>query len=357
MSTTLSSSATRATSGFIVAKTSIDNSSVVVTDQAFGTSWAQYQGDSVELTRGIPSDSVHYSIFSPPFAALYTFSASERDMGNARSDSEFYEHFQFLIKELYRVTVPGRLLSFHCMDIPSMKERDGVIGLKDFPGDLIRMFQAQGFIYHSRVAIWKDPLIEATRTKAIGLMHKQVLKDSAMSRQGLPDYLITMRKPGTNPEPVSRPKGFTEFIGEDEPKAPKKEPTIRSADIEKYLGQTSDDPVYSHQVWRRYASPVWLDINQSRTLQKESAREEKDERHICPLQLDVIDRALELWTNPNDVVLDPFAGIGSTGYVALERGRKFIGCELKPSYWKQACANLKNAENLLAQNSLFAETA
>jgi DNA modification methylase len=318
-----------------------------------GDGWEMHLGDCVEQIADVKDESVHYSIFSPPFISLYVYSALERDMGNARSDDEFYTHFQFLIKELHRVLLPGRLLSFHCMDIPAMKERDGYIGLKDFPGDLIRMFQAQGFIYHSRAAIWKDPLVEATRTKALGLMHKQVVKDSAMSRQGLPDYLITMRKPGDNSEPISRPKGFIEFIGDDEPKARKGDPVIRSRDIEKYQGMTSDDPVYSHQVWRRYASPVWMDINQSNTLQRESAREDADERHVCPLQLQVIERALELWTNANDVVLDPFAGIGSTGYVSLQHGRRFIGFELKESYFKQAVANLRAAETV-TQTGLFA---
>lgn len=328
-----------------------------VLDQVIGENWAMYHGDVCDVVKGIPSDSLHYSIFSPPFISLYVYSSSERDMGNARSDSEFYDHFQFLIQELHRVIMPGRLLSFHCMDIPAMKERDGYIGLKDFPGDLIRMFQAQGFIYHSRAAIWKDPLIEATRTKALGLMHKQVVKDSAMSRQGLPDYLITMRKPGTNGEPIARPNGFTEFIGNDEPKARKGETVVKSRDIERYQGVTADDPVYSHQVWRRYASPVWMDINQSDTLQRESAREEADERHVCPLQLQVIERGLELWTNPNDVVLDPFGGIGSTGYVAVQRGRRFIGVELKESYFKQAVANLRNAEAAMEQTTLFSRVA
>lgn len=253
-----------------------------VIDQRFGETWAMYNGDACEVVQGIPSDSIHYSIFSPPFASLYTYSASERDLGNARSDTEFYEHFQFLITELYRTLMPGRLLSFHCMDIPAMKERDGFIGIKDFPGDLIRLFEKRGFIYHSKVIIWKDPLIEATRTKALGLMHKQVTKDSAMCRQGLPDYLITMRKPGVNPEPISRPNGFMSFIGEDAPRAPKGKTRISPGETraDRTLS-LNDDPVYSHHVWRRYASPVWMDINQTRTLQKESAREDKDERHIC----------------------------------------------------------------------------
>jgi len=328
------------------------------TKEETGNGWSMRLGDCVERAKEIPDNSVHYSIFSPPFISLYTYSASDRDMGNARSDSEFYEHFKFLITELHRVMMPGRLLSFHCMDIPAMKERDGYIGIKDFPGDLIRAFEAAGFIEHSRVVIWKDPLIEATRTKAIGLMHKQVMKDSAMSRQGLPDYLITMRKPGDNKDPISRPEGFTEFIGEDEPRGKKGKPSIKSSDpdFDRHVTtMTLDDPVYSHQVWRRYASPVWMDINQSRTLQRESAREDKDERHICPLQLDVIERAIELWTNPHDTVLSPFAGIGSEGYVAVQRLRNFIGIELKESYFKQACANLRAAEK--TQEGLFASAS
>jgi len=239
------------------------------------------------------------------------------------------------------------------MDIPAMKERDGYIGLKDFPGDLIRMFQEYGFIYHSRVAIWKDPLIEATRTKALGLMHKQIEKDSAMCRQGLPDYLITMRKPGDNPEPIAHPNGLTSFAGENEPESPRRKPTLKDSRKHRDISMSKCDPVYSHQVWRRYASPVWMDINQSNTLQKESARENDDERHICPLQLDVIERALQLWTNPGDIVLSPFMGIGSEGYKALEMGRRFVGIELKESYYNVAVKNLQSASVRQEQESLF----
>lgn len=318
-----------------------------------GEGWEMRLGDCVEHIKDVPDDSVHYSIFSPPFMALYVYNSSERDMGNVRSDAEFQTHFGFLVGELCRVLKPGRLISLHCMDIPAMKERDGYIGLKDFPGDLIRMFEAYGFIYHSRVAIWKDPLIEATRTKALGLMHKQVIKDSAMSRQGLPDYLITMRKKGDNTEPVKRPDGFTSFIGDDEPNARKGDRVLKKdGDRSSYL--TRDDPVYSHAVWRRYASPVWMDINPSDTLQKESAREQADERHICPLQLQVIRRGIDLWTNPGDLVLDPFMGIGSTGYVALQHGRRTLGFELKQSYFKQAVANLRSVEHAATQEGLFA---
>ena len=324
---------------------------VNVTNQTVTEKYAVYQGDCVEVTRGLPDNSVHYSIFSPPFASLYCYSNSDRDMGNSRSDEEFYLHFKYLINELYRVTIPGRLVSFHCMEIPAMKSRDGFIGIKDFPGDLIRAFEAEGWIYHSRATIWKDPLIEATRTKALGLMHKQIVKDSAMCRQGLPDYLITMRKPGENPEPIAHPEGFTEFIGENEPEAPKTEPTLKNSYDYKHkkISMAKVDPVYSHHVWRRYASPVWMDIRQTNTLQYRSAREEKDERHICPLQLDVIARAVELWSNPGDIVFSPFAGIGSEGYQAIKMGRRFVGVELKESYYRTAVNNLEMAVNEINQ--------
>lgn len=328
-----------------------------VKNQYMGKNFALYCGDCIEIMKGIPDNSIHGEGFSPPFASLYTYSASERDMGNARTNEEFLVNFRFAAKELYRILMPGRLMWVHCMDIPAMKERDGFIGLNDFPGQLIKMFQDEGFIYHSRVVIWKDPLIEATRTKALGLMHKQVVKDSSMCRQGLPDYLIVLRKPGNNPEPVSHPNGFETFIGENEPTARKGIPILKSqaAIKDKHSQIKINDPVYSHQVWRRYASPVWMDINQSRTLNREAAREEKDERHICPLQLDVIDRAIELWTNPGDTFLSPFAGIGSEVREAVSMGRKAIGIELKESYFNQAVINCKQAELEGDQPSFFAE--
>lgn len=292
-------------------------------DQKTGKDWVAYLGDCCEVIQGIPDNSVGFSIFSPPFASLYTYSNSERDMGNAKDDAEFFAHFGFLVKELYRVLKPGRLLSFHCMNLPTSKARDGVIGIKDFRGDLIRSFSSEGFIFHSEVCIWKDPVTAMQRTKAIGLLHKQLVKDSALSRQGIPDYLVTMRKPGDNPDPIHGE--LDHFAGDPA--------TFQSN------GRLSID------IWQRYASPVWMDINPSRTLQKESAREEKDERHICPLQLDVIERACQLWSNPGDVVLSPFMGIGSEGYVAVGMGRKFVGIELKRSYWDQAVLNLASAEH------------
>lgn len=285
-----------------------------ITDHA-----AMYHGDSVEVLAGLPSDSVHYSIYSPPFASLYTYSNSERDLGNCRSRHEFFEQYAFIARELYRILKPGRLLSFHCMNLPSTKERDGFIGIHDFRGDLIRAHQRDGFIFHSEVCIWKDPVTAMQRTKAIGLLYKQLRKDSALSRQGIPDYLVTMRKSGVNDEPVTK--------------------THESFPVNK---------------WQNYASPVWMDINPSDTLQRESAREDDDERHICPLQLQVIERGIELWTNPGDVVLSPFAGIGSEGYQAVKMGRRFLGVELKESYYRQACLNLSAAENA-SQPALFCE--
>ena len=281
-----------------------------VLDQVIKNKYAIYNGDSCDITKEIPDNSIHYALFSPPFASLYTYSNSDRDMGNSKGDDEFYEHFVFLAKELYRITMPGRLLSFHCMDLPMMKERDGVIGLKDFPSIIRQVFEDCGFIYHSKVTIWKNPVTEMQRTKALGLLHKQIRKDSTMNRQGIPDYIVTMRKPGDNPERV-----------------------------------THTHETFPVDVWQNYASPVWMDIRQSDTLQKKSARDDKDERHICPLQLEVIQRCIELWTNPNDIVFDPFGGIGSTAYVALTLGRRAISSELKESYFKQMKGNVEEALN------------
>ena len=310
-----------------------------ILNQNISDLYSCYHGDSVEVLKGIPNDSIHYSIFSPPFASLYTYSNSDRDMGNSKDDEEFYNHFKYLVKELYRVLMPGRLISFHCMDIPMMKSRDGVIGLKDFPGELIRLFTEAGFIYHSRVVVWKDPLVEATRTKALGLMHKQLCKDSSMCRNGLPDYLITMRKPGENPEKITHEDGLDRFFGEDEPDGIKGERPKPDQELYDKKVKYNTTPVYSHQVWRRYASPVWMDIRQSNTLNRQHARDDKDERHICPLQLDLIARCIELWTNPNDIVLDPFGGIGSTNHVALDMGRRAVSIELKESYYNVMVKN------------------
>lgn len=287
-----------------------------VLTQAEGDGWVAYNADCVDVVGAMADASVHYSVFSPPFASLYTYSASERDMGNTKTHSEFFGQFRFLMRELFRVTKPGRLLSQHCMNLPTSKTRDGYIGISDFRGEIIREMIAAGWIYHSEVCIWKDPVTAMQRTKALGLLHKQIRKDSCMSRQGIPDYLVTFRRPGVNDEPVSH---------------------------------TAEE--YPVSLWQRMASPVWHDIDPSDTLQHRSAREHNDEKHICPLQLEVIRRAMSLWTNPGDTVLSPFAGIGSEGFVSLEMGRRFVGVELKPSYYRQMVANLTNAKK---QALLFA---
>ncbi len=303
-----------------------------------GKGWTAYHGDCVEGVHAMPDNSIDFSVFSPPFASLYTYSNSTRDMGNSKDDEEFFEHFAFLVGELLRVTKPGRLLSFHCMDMPTSKARDGVIGVRDFRGELIRCFEAAGWVFHSSVVIWKDPVTAMQRTKALGLLHKTIRKDSAMSRQGLPDYLVTMRKPGVNAEPIAH----------------------TAADF------TVDE-------WQQLASPVWASANgeytdgflklcgpyngdrcgidPTETLQREEARDSRDERHICPLQLEVIRRAIRLWTNPGDLVLSPFMGIGSEGYCAIQMGREFAGIELKASYYRVACDNLRRAEQ--SQRDLF----
>jgi len=290
-----------------------------VSNSVEGNGFVAYHADTIEVAREMPSDSVDFSVFSPPFASLYTYSNSERDLGNVRTHEEFFEHYDFLIRETYRVMRPGRLVSIHCMLMPTSKTRDGYIGLRDFRGDIIRAYQRAGFIFHSEVVIWKDPVTAMQRTKALGLLHKQIKKDSCMSRQGIPDYVVTMRKPGENTKPVSH-----------------------------------TNETFPVQRWQQYASPVWMDINPSDTLQYRSAREHDDERHICPLQLGVIRRCIDLWSRPDDLVWSPFMGIGSEGVVALEMGRKFVGAELKASYFKQAAKNLESAR---AQDDLFAKVA
>lgn len=277
-------------------------------DQAHGDDWSLYNGDCVEVIKGLPDKSVHYSIFSPPFISLYTYSNSPRDMGNCRNASDFYEHFGFLADELARVMQPGRDVSFHCMLLPTSKVKHGYIGLEDFRGDLIRLFQSRGFIFHSEVVIWKDPVTAMQRTKALGLLHKTVRENASMSRQGIPDYLVTMRAPGDVVERVKH-----------------------------------DPKDYPVEKWQRIASPIWADIDPNDTLQYMSAREHDDERHICPLQLEVIRRGIDLWTNPGEIVLSPFAGIGSEGYVSVQMGRRFVGVELKESYYRQAKANIDAA--------------
>ncbi len=286
-----------------------------------GTNFVLYHGDNVELLPQVGSNSVGLSIHSPPYLNLFVYQASPRDIGNSRTDDDFWSHYGLVIDQLFRVTKPGRIAAVDCMNVPAMKSKDGFIGLKDFRGDLIRAFVSRGFIFHSEHCAFKDPLLEATRTKALGLAHKQLMKDSAMSRAGIPQYILAFRKPGENPEPIAHANGLEYFVGEDPPK----------------------EGNLSHERWRRYAAPVWMDIDFTNTLNAKAARDDDDERHIAPMALDLIDRCLHLWSNPGDVVLDCFNGIGSTGYGALRAGRRYVGFELKESYFKQSILNLEAA--------------
>lgn len=320
-----------------------------IINQEITARFAAYHGDSCEVIKSIPDNSIDYIIYSPPFESLYTYSASDRDMGNSPDAETFHVHYGFLCAELLRVLKPGRLLSFHCMNMPTSKARDGYIGIRDFRGELIRRKQELGFIYHSEVCIWKDPVTAMQRTKALGLLYKQLRKDAAMSRQGIPDYLVTMRKPGVNPDPVRHYQQGEEGAKENQ-----------MFPVE--LWQQYASPIYGEELpgdcWMpglivdrgrveniadKYPEPVWMDIVPSETLQFRSAREHNDERHVCPLQVEVIRRGIRLWTNPNDIVFSPFMGIGSEPYVAIQEGRRGIGCELKESYYKQAVANLRAA--------------
>ncbi len=288
-----------------------------VRDVYNGDGFTIHNADCIDLAREIESNSIDFTIYSPPFASLFTYSNSDRDMGNSKTHGDFYQHFGYLVDEMLRITKEGRLMAVHCMNLPTSKVNDGFIGIKDFRGELIRLFCEKGWIYHSEVCIWKDPVVAMQRTKALGLLHKTIKKDSSMSRQGLADYLVIMRKPGVNPDPVSH--------------------TAEEFPVDK---------------WQKYASPVWFDIDQSRTLNFRDARDDDDVKHICPLQLDVIERAMDLWTAPNDLVFSPFTGVGSEGYTAVRMGRRFIGSELKKSYFEQAVRNLneikKQTQDLFA---------
>lgn len=317
-----------------------------VKDYSQGENYIAYNADCVEVSRGLDDDSVDFIIYSPPFSSLYTYSNDERDMGNCKDDDEFFKHFNFLVAEMYRMLRPGRIMAVHCMNLPTSKQNDGFIGIKDFRGELIKSFQDHGFIYHSEVCIWKCPVVAMQRTKALGLLHKQLKKDSTMSRQGIADYMVMMRKPGDNENPVDGEIQY--YVGDEPPKGFRE--VLRADGSSMYIkhgdGSTNID------TWQRYASPVWMDVNQSRTLQYQNARATDDERHIAPLQLDVIERCMQLWSKEGDVVFSPFMGIGSEGYVALQMGRKFIGAELKESYFDLAKRNLDEAETI-KQYDLF----
>jgi DNA modification methylase len=282
-----------------------------------GKSWAVYVADCIEIMNGLPEGIIDLAVFSPPFSDLFVYSDSERDMGNCGSHAEFMEHYRYFTDALFRVLKPGRLACVHCSDLPARKSKDGFIGLHDFSGDLIRSHQVSDFVYHARCTIWKDPVIEMQRTKALGLLYKQLKKDSSRSRVGMPDYMLFFRKDELNPDPITH--------------------------------DPADLPVSQ---WQELASPVWMKVNQTNVLNGRMARGDNDERHICPLQLDVIERCITLYSNPGDLVLDPFNGIGSTGYQAVKMGRKYLGIELKPEYAKQASKFLQKAESEIG--TLFA---
>lgn len=298
---------------------------IKVNDKKITDRYAIYNADTTEAISMLPDESIGLIVYSPPFSQLYTYSNSDRDLGNSRSDEEFFTHFDFIVKELYRILQSGRIMAVHCMQIPAMKERDGYIGIKDFRGDLIRLFQKHGFIYHSEVTVWKDPVVEMQRTKALGLLHKQIKKDSSKSRMGLPDYIIIMRKPGENSAPITH-------TNETFP--------------------VSDWQKIASPAWEIYPSPVWWDIKQSNTLNRMFSDEES-EKHIAPLQLDVIERIVRLYSNEGDNVFTPFMGIGSEVYQAVKMNRRGIGIELKKEYFKQAVKNLNTLDDERNQMTIF----
>ena len=295
-------------------------------NNVIGNGYQLINGDTCEIIREIPDESIHCEIYSPPFSSLYTYSNSDRDLGNSKNDEQFFEHFRFITTELFRILKPGRIMAVHCMNLPTSKERDGFIGIKDFRGELIREFQAVGFIYHAEVCIWKNPVVAMQRTKALGLLHKQIKKDSCMSRMGIPDYIVIMRKPGENLEPVTH--------------------TNETYPVDHW--QEVASPIWDYEF-----SPCWWDINQTDTLNVAAARDGRDERHICPLQLPVIERLVDLYTNPDDIVFTPFMGIASEVYQAVKMGRRGIGIELKESYFKCAVENMEMLMNEKSQMSIF----
>lgn len=320
-------------------------------DQVVTADYALYHGDACELIRAVPDNSVHFGIHSPPFEGLYKFTNSPRDISN-NEGKLFWEHYGFLIQELHRVCMPGRLHSVHVMQLPATKGREGYIGMRDFRGDVIRAYQGAGWLLHSEVCVWKDPVIAQQRTKSIRLLHKQLCKDSSLSGQGLADYIVTFRKPGDNEIAIAGE--LERYVGDAV--------DVSRAAYEKQAAETRAEGKepwpyktwVSIMTWQRYASPVWTDISQTRTLQYRSAREEKDEQHISPLQLDVIERCIELWSNPGETVLTPFLGIGSEVYCALAAGRRGVGFELKASYFRQAVLNIQRLDDQLMAELLGA---
>lgn len=313
---------------------------MAVLDQKVTDTYAAYLGDCCEVVPDLPADSVDLSIYSPPFCGLYNYSSSERDMSNSGSYQEFLDHYDFLISHIARVTKPGRISAIHCMDIPNPGQRDGYY---DFPGKVIDLHQRHGFDYFGRVTIWKEPLRVAIRTRLKHLTHKQLVKDSTASTIAAGDFLVIMKKRGENRVPVAHPVGLHEYAGAM-PVPP---------ELEQYRGETvQQENKLSQWIWRRYASCVWDDIRIDRVLPYQEAKDPDDEKHVHPLQLDVIDRAMQLWSNPGETVLTPFMGVGSEVCGAVEAGRRGVGVELKASYYKQAIRNLAGARKAVQERML-----
>lgn len=324
---------------------------MAVTTQHLTERYAIYLGDCCETMPTLPDGSVHLSVYSPPFAGLYHYSSSERDLSNCRNYKEFFAHYAFVVKELYRLTMPGRMTAVHCMDVPS--GNSGCDHLIDFPGDIIRLHEQHGFSYIARYAVWKEPLGVRNRTMAKNLAHKTIVEDSSRCSVASADYLLVFRRKGTNPVPIAHPVGLLDYAGERTP----------PNDVLSYRGWTGKQTEnrYSHWIWRQYASAFWDDVRIDRVLPFKAARESDDEKHIHPLQLDVIERCVVLWSNPNEIVLTPFLGVGSEVYGAIVCGRRGIGIELKPTYYRQAQRNLDCATKEwragVPQQALFSSAA
>lgn len=317
---------------------------MAVKNQVITNQYAIYNGDCIEVMKSLPSESIHLSIYSPPFAGLYHYSSDDRDLSNARNYHEFFEHYDFVVKELYRLTVPGRMTAVHCMDVPT--GNTGCDTLTDFPGDIIRQHKRLGFDYVARYHVWKEPLTVRNRTMTKALAHKQIVDDSSRCTVASADYLLVFRRQGKNPIPITHPNGLLQYYGERE----------IPADLLPYRGHTGNqiENRYSHWIWRQYASAFWDDVRLDRVLPFREARGEDDEKHVHPLQLDVIDRCLTLWSNPGETVLTPFMGVGSEVYASVLQGRRAIGAELKESYFAQAVKNLEDAAKTKpVQDDLF----
>lgn len=316
---------------------------MAVLDQRITDAYAIYNGDCVEVMQSLPKASLHLSLYSPPFGGLYHYSSNERDLSNCANYAEFFEHYAFVIKELFRLTLPGRMTAVHCMDVPS--GNSGTDYLIDFPGDIIRLHEREGFRYIARYAIWKEPLGVRNRTMAKNLMHKTIVEDSSRCSVASADYLLVFRRKGENQVPIAHPHGLLEYAGE------RKIP----AELLSYRGHTGNqiENRYSHWIWRQYASAFWDDIRIDRVLPFKPSKEQDDEKHVHPLQLDVIERCLTLWSNPGENVFTPFMGVGSEVYGAVLNHRRGIGIELKPSYFKQAIRNLESVQRTPEQETLF----